>query len=200
MKVEKSFCHRGMTLAHGCFQVREVVHVCARGCRHGGRRVRQRHADLAAILLPRSTVGYDVMTFVGLERFVHHRQREEIRAALRERYDIVLSSGEVSTLGRRFLVYLEALQERHAADVRAVLAECRRLLVRGGRVLVIEDIPAISRLNLVGHLIHRVENGEHIRPVEEYQRLYSEAGTIESGEVLQSGICDYYAAVLVVNQ
>jgi len=84
-------------------------------------------------------------------------------------------------------------------DVRAVLAECRRLLVRGGRVLVIEDIPAISRLNLIGHLIHRVENGEHIRPVAEYQRLYSEAATIESGEVLQSGICDYYAAVLVVN-
>ena len=84
-------------------------------------------------------------------------------------------------------------------DVRAVLAECRRLLVRGGRVLVIEDIPAISRLNLIGHLIHRVENGEYIRPVEEYKRLYSEAGTIESSEVLQSGICDYYAAVLVVN-
>ena len=82
--------------------------------------------------------------------------------------------------------------------MRAVLAECRRLLVRGGRVLVIEDIPAISRLNLIGHLIHRVENGEHIRPVEEYRRLYSEAATIESGEVLQSGICDYYAAVLVV--
>ena len=85
-------------------------------------------------------------------------------------------------------------------DVRAVLAECRRLLVRGGRVLVIEDIPTISRLNLIGHLIHRVENGEHIRPVEEYERLYAEVGTIESGDVLQSGICDYYAAVLVVNQ
>lgn len=85
-------------------------------------------------------------------------------------------------------------------DVRAVLSECRRLLVPGGRVLVIEDIPAISRLNLIGHLIHRVENGEYIRPVAEYQRLYSEAAKIESGEVLQSGICDYYAAVLVVNQ
>ena len=83
-------------------------------------------------------------------------------------------------------------------DVRAVLSEARRLLVPGGRMLVIEDIPAISRLNLIGHLIHRVENGEHIRPVEEYKRLYSEAATIESGEVLQSGICDYYAAVLVV--
>ena len=85
-------------------------------------------------------------------------------------------------------------------DVRAVLAECRRLLAPDGCVLVIEDIPAISRLNLIGHLIHQVENGEHIRAVAEYQRLYSEAAAIESGEVLQSGICDYYAAVLVVNR
>jgi SAM-dependent methyltransferase len=83
-------------------------------------------------------------------------------------------------------------------DVRAVLAECRRLLVPGGRILAVEDIPAISRLNLIGHLIHRVENGEHIRPVAEYRRLYSEAAKVESEEVLQSGICDYYAATLVV--
>lgn len=81
-------------------------------------------------------------------------------------------------------------------DVRAVLKECRRLLAPGGRILAIEDIPAISRLNLIGHLIHQVENGEHIRPVEEYRRLYGEAARLEREEVLQSGICDYYAAVL----
>ncbi len=78
-----------------------------------------------------------------------------------------------------------------------MLAECRRLLVPGGRILVIEDIPAISRLNLVGHLIHQVENGEHIRPVEEYRTLYSAAASIRREEVLKSGICDYFAAVLV---
>jgi len=82
-------------------------------------------------------------------------------------------------------------------EVGAVLAECRRLLVPGGRVLVIEDIPTVSRLNLVGHLIHGVENGEHIRPVEDYRRLYAGAGRVERELVLQSGICDYYAAVLV---
>jgi hypothetical protein len=70
-------------------------------------------------------------------------------------------------------------------------------LVPGGRALVIEDIPAISRLNLIGHLIHNVENGEHIRPPDEYRKLYGSALRIESEEVLQSGICDYYAAVLV---
>ena len=85
-------------------------------------------------------------------------------------------------------------------DVRAVLAEATRLLAPDGRILAIEDIPAISRLNLIGHLIHNVENGEHIRPAEEYRRLYGEDGRrIEREEVLQSGICDYYAAVLSHN-
>ena len=83
------------------------------------------------------------------------------------------------------------------ADVRAVLAEAKRLLVPGGKLLAIEDIPAVSRMNLIGHLIHNVENGEYIRPVEEYRALYSEFGHIEKDEVLRSGICDYFAAVLV---
>ncbi len=88
----------------------------------------------------------------------------------------------------------------HLSDeqVRGVLAECKRMLVPGGRILAIEDIPAVSRLNLIGHLIHSVENGEHIRPTEEYRRLYTEQASIEREETLRSGICDYYAAVLRV--
>jgi SAM-dependent methyltransferase len=82
-------------------------------------------------------------------------------------------------------------------DARAVLSECHRLLVPGGRFLVVEDIPAISRLNLIGHLIHAAENGEHIRASEAYRKLYLEKFKIEREEVLKSGICDYYAAVLV---
>ena len=87
----------------------------------------------------------------------------------------------------------------HLSDemTRAVLKEAHRLLVPGGRVLVIEDIPALSKLNLIGHLIHNIENGEHIRPQADYRKLYEEFGRIENEEILQSGICDYYKAVLV---
>jgi len=82
-------------------------------------------------------------------------------------------------------------------DVRAVLEEACRVMAPGGRILAIEDIPAISKLNLIGHLVHHAENGEHIRPAEDYRRLYREHARIDREEILQSGICDYYAALLV---
>jgi hypothetical protein len=129
MHVQKTFEHGGVTLAHGAFQVRETVHVCAAGCRQSalgdarGGSVIKRQVAIANILPPRSTIGYDVMTFVGIERFVHFRQREEIRALLEQRYVVRPSSGEVSDLGRRFLVYLEALHIARAPDLRAALEE-----------------------------------------------------------------------------
>jgi hypothetical protein len=52
---------------------------------------------------------------------VHYRQREEIRAELKERYGIVLSTGEISALGRRFLIYLEALHREKTPALRAAL-------------------------------------------------------------------------------
>lgn len=127
MRVRKSFEHAGVTLAHGTFHVRETVHVCAAGCRQPhpagahGRALLKRQAAVAEILPPRSTAGYDVMSFVGLQRFLHYRQRKEILAALEQKYHIVLSSGEVSELGRRFLVYLEALHHARASELRAAL-------------------------------------------------------------------------------
>jgi ubiquinone/menaquinone biosynthesis C-methylase UbiE len=82
-------------------------------------------------------------------------------------------------------------------DARAVLREACRLVGTGGRILLIEDIPAVSRLNLIGHLIHGIENGKFIRPVEQYRTLYSAFGRLESEEVMRSGICDYFKAVIV---
>jgi hypothetical protein len=126
MRVRKTFEHGGMTLAHGPFEVRETVFVCAAGCTRlgpdgqGRRAVIQRQAQVAELLLPRSTVGYDVMTFVGLRRFVDCRQRAEIQAAL-EQNGLTLSSGEVSDLAGRFLVYLEALHQARAPDLRKAL-------------------------------------------------------------------------------
>ena len=100
-------------MEHGSFEARETVHYCLAGCRWpSGAKVIRRAACLSEGLPPRQTVGYDVLVFVGLSRILHHRQREEIREALRSEYGVVVSTGEVSALQQRFVAYLQRL---HAA-------------------------------------------------------------------------------------
>lgn len=121
MYVQKTVRRNGLTLSHGSFRVRETVRVCASRCRHEGSRVAHRPATLACLIPPGSVVGYDVMVHIGLQRFVHHRQRDEIRVGLEKEHGILLSSGEISDLGRRFLVYLEALHREKSPALRAAM-------------------------------------------------------------------------------
>jgi ubiquinone/menaquinone biosynthesis C-methylase UbiE len=81
-------------------------------------------------------------------------------------------------------------------DADAVLRSLARVLKPGGKVLIIEDIPTESRLNLVGHILHRIENGHFIRPADEYRRLLTRHFDIARERLFRSGICDYYTASL----
>jgi SAM-dependent methyltransferase len=139
---------------------------------------------------------FDGDDYVGVDlnpRYIEHAQRT------RKGTFLAADARSIDLPDGRFdqVLIFGLLHHLSDEDARAVLGEARRLLVPGGRLLAIEDIPAISKLNLIGHLIHSVENGEHIRPPQQYRRLYEEQGRIEREEVLQSGICDYHAAVLV---
>jgi hypothetical protein len=71
--------------------------------------------------MPRRVVGYDLMVHIGLERFLHHRQREEIRAALADDHGIVLSTGEISILTGVFLEYLDELHQASSPALRATM-------------------------------------------------------------------------------
>lgn len=82
-------------------------------------------------------------------------------------------------------------------DVTSVLRGMRRVLRPGGRALVIEDIPTESRLNLVGHLLHWVENGHFIRPADKYRNLLKPFFFFENEQLFRSGVCDYYMARVV---
>jgi hypothetical protein len=72
-------------------------------------------------LPPRRVVGYDVIVFVGMRRYLEYRQREEIRRALETEYGISLSCGEVSNLAKVFLDYLLRLHMARAKELRAAL-------------------------------------------------------------------------------
>lgn len=124
MRVQKTVRRLGVTLEHGAFTARQSVNVCAANCRHpDGTPVTRRGAVLAARLPPLGRAGYDIIARVGLLRFVEHRQREEIRTLLQQQHGIELSTGAISGLSRRFLLYLEALHEARAPALRAALAQ-----------------------------------------------------------------------------
>lgn len=122
MHVQKTVPHKGKTLSHGLFHARETVFVCAAGCRHpSGALVTQRAQPLLQLLLPNRSVGYDVLVRVGIERFLHHRQREEIRDTLLTEHGLTVSTGSISDLGRLFVEYLRALHEDRSHEFRAAL-------------------------------------------------------------------------------
>lgn len=124
LHVQKTVRHHGKTMHHGQFEIRETVHVCGTGCRYPSERlVTQRSVSLAEHIIPGRTIGYDVMTFIGLQRFLHYRQREEIRNALHGEYGISLSSGEISNIAKLFLRYMWDLHYRHAEPLRKAFTE-----------------------------------------------------------------------------
>jgi ubiquinone/menaquinone biosynthesis C-methylase UbiE len=92
------------------------------------------------------------------------------------------------------------LHHLNDADARAVLAGISRVLKPGGRVLIIEDIPTESRLNLVGHLLHHIENGHFIRAAQEYRDLLKGYLHRQDEQFFRSGFCDYYMASLTAQQ
>jgi len=113
MRVRKTIPDRRVqTLEHGSFQLWETVHICAARCRRPDGTLAIRRASAPAeFLIPGRSVGYDVMVWVGFQRFLHHHQREEIRSDLHSKYGIKLSTGEISVLMRLFLDYVRRLHQ-----------------------------------------------------------------------------------------
>jgi hypothetical protein len=121
-EVQKSVEHRVVTLEHGDFIAHETIHVCkARYRPPSGKLVTARSAALLLKVAPGKIYGYDVEVHVGIERFLHHRQREEIRSELAQRYGIRLSSGQVSDLAAHFLEHLQALHAARAQELRTAM-------------------------------------------------------------------------------
>jgi SAM-dependent methyltransferase len=94
-----------------------------------------------------------------------------------ETFDAVIVSG--------VLHHLPTLESRR------LLGEVFRVMRPGGRLLMWEDIPTVSRLNLIGHLVHSLDVGEHIRQPESYQELLSPQFELEHIEPMRSGFMDY---------
>jgi len=122
METQKTVPRHGNTLSYGAFRARETVHVCAARCHNAsGALVIRRAQTLQESILPHRSMGYDVMVFVGIERYLHHRQREEIQDLLLREHGLSLATGTISDLACLFGDYLGALHEARADRLRVAL-------------------------------------------------------------------------------
>lgn len=96
--------------------------MCKQRCTDAtGRLATLKSAQLQQLVSPGAVYGYDLEVRVGLERYLHHRQRTEIQDALAEQ-GIALSTGQISALAARFIRHLEALHQERAPLLREALA------------------------------------------------------------------------------
>lgn len=73
-----------------------------------------------------------------------------------------------------------------------VLRETKRVLkVRAGRLVMWEDVPVRRSSNIVGRLIHRLDEGDHIRSDAEYIHLTEMVFGAVHSYPMSSGVCDY---------
>jgi SAM-dependent methyltransferase len=80
-------------------------------------------------------------------------------------------------------------------DAAAFLGEARRVLRPRGRLVLWEDVPTRSAWNVVGRLVHHLDEGDHIRPPEHYVNLVRKFFPAVRGYPMRSGVCDYVVIV-----
>jgi SAM-dependent methyltransferase len=147
---------------------------------------------MAGSFRPESYVGVDVNA-----RYVAHAR------GTKSRYRFEVTDGRsLPFADGSFEAVLIAGVIHHLDDASAqsLLQESRRVLVPGKGVLVMwEDVPTRSRWNWIGQVIHRLDEGDFIRPAERYLEMAGEVfghGALRH-YAMSSGVCDY--EVIVAN-
>jgi ubiquinone/menaquinone biosynthesis C-methylase UbiE len=80
-----------------------------------------------------------------------------------------------------------------------MVKEAARVVRPDGAIIIWEDIPA-PRWNLIGHVIHRLDLGSHIRTPAGYRALLERHLAIRESTTMRSGAMDYQVFVATPSQ
>jgi len=162
LKVQKTRPRIVTTLHIGTFYAREVILVCHKcDCQH-------RSEQLCNLVPPGANFGYDVLVYVGKALYITHRSEEEVVAELGQK-NIQISPRGVSSLGRKFIVYLAVAHDRRSND----MTEAMRL--RGGYIfhldatcegrdpILMSGLDSMSQI-VLGNVKLPAEDEKHIVP------------------------------------
>lgn len=86
----------------------------------GGKPFILRSSELRRRVRPGAVHGYDLEVRIGIDRYVNHSQRLDIKSRLAGE-GIEISTGQISALAKRFLVHLERLHWKRAGELREAI-------------------------------------------------------------------------------
>ena len=123
MGVRNSYLRKIVTAKYGNVYARVITLKCNEGCRNLDGSTVLRHPETLSKIAPKgASIGYDIEVEVGLQRYLHYRQREEIREYLRKQ-DIDISTGKITNLAHSFLRHLSLLHERRSPALKEAIAQ-----------------------------------------------------------------------------
>lgn len=124
LKVQKTIQRQMVTIRYGDIIAHEKVFWCSNGCKNpDGTFVTKRSSELKHLVPHRSIFGYDIEVYVGIQKFLHFRQRNEIVTLLKDEYGITISSGEISYLTSRFLYHFTLLHLENVEKLRNAMVQ-----------------------------------------------------------------------------
>jgi hypothetical protein len=112
-----------ITLTYGKFQAVEVVRYCGNGCvlSEGESSLRLYRSEfLAKLVAPYHIYGFDVVAKVGIQRFLHCRQRKEIQAEIDSMIGVSIPEGTIQTLIGRFMDAVRGVHEENIPKLREI--------------------------------------------------------------------------------
>lgn len=123
MGVRNSYPRKLTTIKYGNVSASIITLKCNEGCQTLDGSTVLRQSDIISCIVPkRASIAYDVEVEVGLQRYLHYRQREEIRDHLCEE-DIHISTGKITNLAHSFLKHFGLLHAKRSTALREAIEQ-----------------------------------------------------------------------------
>lgn len=187
-----------VTITQGTFTAKDVQTYCPR---HKGEKYRSK--ALTEIVPKGCSIGFEVMVFIGLNRWLHHKQIKEIKALL-ESLGVEVSTGEISILSDKFLLYLQEVHQGATTGIKELISSQGGYILQvdgtqeNGSSVLLTAREGIFDITLASSIIQTESKDSIVPLLEEVKRRYGVpiAAMRDMGSGMREAVTEVFPRVL----